>query len=119
MPLKAYARHLVNILIIVSAKDLFDLAAKGNEQAKVGAEEVHDTLARSMYNVALMLDPELILIGGGISQRNDFVSPIQVKLDHYLKANGAGELKIKIDCCEFLQNANLIGAAVNYQNTTD
>lgn len=102
-----------------SGKELFDLAAKGNEQAKVGAEEVYDTLARSMYNVALMLDPELILIGGGISQRDDFVSPIQVKLDHYLKANGAGDLKIKIDRCEFLQNANLIGAAVNYQNTKD
>lgn len=100
-----------------SGKELFEWAAQGNEQAIQAIDGLYDALARSMYNVSLLIDPELIVIGGGISQREDLIAPIQVKLNHYLKINGAGDLHVTIDRCHFKQDANLVGAAVNYQNT--
>lgn len=100
----------------ISGKELFELSEQGDSAAIEAVEGIYDSLARSMYNVCLLIDPELILIGGGISQRDDLIEPIQNRLNQYLAVNGAGDLSITIDRCHFKQNANLIGAAVNYQN---
>ena len=101
----------------LTGKELFELSDQGDKNAREAVEGIYDALARSMYNICLLVDPELILIGGGISQREDLIEPIQEKLNNYLKLNGAKDLKITVDKCEFKQDANLIGAAVNFQNT--
>lgn len=98
----------------LTGKELFDLADSGNKEAIQAVEGLYDALARSMYNVCLLIDPQLILIGGAISQRKDLIVPVKEKLKMYLEKGGAKELQVKIDRCKFLQNANLIGAAINY-----
>ncbi|MBF6977982.1 ROK family protein [Aerococcaceae bacterium zg-BR22] len=101
----------------LSGIQLFELASNGNSEAQKAVEGIIDALARSMYNVCLLLDPEKILIGGAISQRDDFILPIQNKLEYYLEKMGAGDLSIKIEKCHFKESANLVGAAVNYENS--
>lgn len=101
----------------ISGQELFEKADAGDIGAKLAVEGLYDALARSMYNVCLLIDPQLILIGGAISQRKELIAPVQQKLNQYLKKHGAQDLTVQVDRCAFLQNANLIGAAINYELT--
>ncbi|MEE8886354.1 MAG: ROK family glucokinase [Eubacteriales bacterium] len=51
-----------------SAKDVFDAYKKGDAAATAIAEEVGDYLGRGLANVADVVDPEVFVIGGGVSK---------------------------------------------------
>ncbi len=99
----------------LSGKSIFDLADKGNTEALHYVGEWYQTLARGMANVCLVIDPEQIAIGGGISQRKEILAPIKEELNKILKQNGASELTVEVVFCEFEQQANLIGAVANFE----
>jgi len=50
-----------------TALDVFQAAADGNEAAQVAAERYIDSLAVGLSALSLAVDPELIVVGGGIS----------------------------------------------------
>ncbi|WP_462406676.1 hypothetical protein [Gracilibacillus sp. Marseille-QA3620] len=59
-------------------------------------------------------DPELILIGGGISAREDLIIHINRKLDGILSAIDLAKIKPTIGPCKFRQDANLLGAVYGF-----
>lgn len=58
-------------LRLITAKDVFDHAADGDTLAKEVLEFVYDCLGEFLADVCCVVDPELIVIGGGVSKAGE------------------------------------------------
>ncbi len=85
---------------------------KEKEEVTEEFGEWFKVLAKGIYNIQYILDPEKILIGGGISARKDFIDRLNKYLE--LMKNKESTLDIKVEKCEFDNDANLIGALYNF-----
>ena len=99
---------------VFTGKDLFALADKGVSSANEAVDGIYDALSIAMYNICLTYNPEQIVIGGGISERENILAPIYQRLIQLLQTNGASEIEVKLDLCQYRQDANLIGAVANF-----
>lgn len=52
----------------ITAKDIFDLAKEGDAFAAEQVDKLGQKLALALGNIALMVDPEVFVIGGGVSK---------------------------------------------------
>lgn len=59
----------------LSPKQIFDAAEQGDEKACLVIEQEGYRLARAIASVVAILDPELIVLGGGIGQRGELLLP--------------------------------------------
>ena len=79
-----------------NGKKIFDAIDKCDEDAKKLVDQMTDILARGISNIMLIANPELILIGGGISeQKEKFIDPIIEKVKTYVPENIFESTKIK------------------------
>lgn len=74
-------------------------------------------LAVGLYNLQFTYDPEAILIGGAISERNDYIPRIYEKIDLLIKANSMVDLRPNLWKCQFGNDANLIGAVAYFNQS--
>ncbi|WED24931.1 ROK family protein [Vibrio sp. JC009] len=51
----------------ISAKEIIDLAKAGDDQAMAHMSRLYDQLARAFASVINLIDPEIIVLGGGLS----------------------------------------------------
>ena len=75
-------------------------------------------LAVQIYNLQCSFDPELILIGGGVSKQEILLEKIKEKLDE-VYAGIPPFFTIPhavVEACEFFNDSNLIGALYHYLN---
>ncbi|MCF3941771.1 ROK family glucokinase [Oceanobacillus alkalisoli] len=94
----------------ITAKDVFQMAEKGDAAAMKIVTKVAAVLGRTFADLGVILNPEKILIGGGVSQAGEpFINQIRTSFEDYalprVKAN-----------CEIKQavlgnDAGIIGAA--------
>lgn len=98
----------------LDGKIVFHMAECGDSQVIDELDKWYMNLARGIYNIQYIIDPEKILIGGAISERDDFIEGINEKLK-LLKADCA-TLDISVEKCKFRNNSNLIGALYNFLN---
>lgn len=99
----------------LTGEKVFDLASEGDQACVQAIDEFYHMLAIGLYNIQYAYDPELILIGGGISNREDILQAINEKLALVLEKIDIATIKPQIDRCHFFSDANLIGAAYHYQ----
>ena len=59
----------------VTAAELFARAAADDEAARAIVDETLDVLARSIANISALIDPELIVVGGGMMASADLILP--------------------------------------------
>ncbi|HKV57578.1 MAG TPA: ROK family transcriptional regulator [Ktedonobacteraceae bacterium] len=59
----------------LSARQIFDAAQQGDEKALVVVEQEGYRLAQAVAVITAVLDPELIVLGGGIGQRGELLIP--------------------------------------------
>lgn len=71
----------------------------------------YENIARMINNVASILDPEKILIGGGISSREGLLDDLGKKLQEIKSWKYIG---CEIEICKHQNNAGMIGAAYNF-----
>jgi predicted NBD/HSP70 family sugar kinase len=65
----------------LSVKQIFDAAEQGNTQALAVIEQEGYHLAQAIATVTAVLDPELVVIGGGIGQRIELLrAPLERRL---------------------------------------
>lgn len=93
---------------------VFEEASKGNEVCIEAIDIFYMNLAKGIFNLQHIYDPELILLGGGISARADFIESINEKLEFLQNNLEDTSLKAQIKSCYFKNDANLIGALVNH-----
>lgn len=102
-----------------TSKEIFDLAEAGDELAQEQIDQFYNALSIGIYNVLISLDPDRVLIGGGISTREDLLANIEERVQELLLQKGAKELKASIMPCKFLSQANLIGAVYQFLTERD
>lgn len=98
----------------LSGEEIFSMAEAEDEICRKAIDEFYHLLAIGIYNLQYIYDPELILIGGGISAREDLIIHINRKLDGILSAIDPAKIKPTIASCKFRQDANLLGAVYGF-----
>ena len=76
-------------------------------------------LAKEIYNLQCIFDPEKILIGGGISRQPILLTRISEKIDQLYKKIPVAIPHPRLDVCRFYNESNLIGALYHYKKLED
>ena len=101
----------------LSGKELFELANQGDSKAHLAVEGLLDSLALAIFNTCLVLNPDMVVIGGGISQRKNLASDIQKRVEQLKQRTKATDMDVKIAACHYFNDANLIGAVAHFLNS--
>lgn len=95
----------------VNGRTAFDYAKMGDESAKNVIKNYIGFLAEGIVNIANILRPEIIMIGGGISNEGDYlINPLQEYLNCY-KYGGGHTPKVHVKKASLGNKAGIIGAA--------
>lgn len=97
----------------LSVEKFFQLVQEGNIVAKIELDNFYKILALGIYNLQYTYDPELIVLGGGISSRSEILSELDLRLEELYKKIPDGKIKSKIKVCNYHNDANLLGAFYN------
>lgn len=100
----------------VSGQEIFERAEQGDPLCKKTLDDFYRSLAMGIYNIAYVLNPQKILIGGAVSVQEDILPRVREQLDA-LTPSFAQSLNtyLEIDRCHFLNDAGLIGALCNFK----
>jgi len=96
-----------------TTKEIFESYDNGEETFKKYVENFLRYNALGIYNLQYVYDPELILIGGGISQREQLPAELTPYLQQLLNHSGA-EVLPTVKLGKFKDDANLLGAVANW-----
>lgn len=91
--------------------DIIFEEAQYNILVKELLEKWYKNIASSIFNLGVTLNPEKILIGGGVSQRDDLIINIQKELN---KFEFWSEFEIIIEPCMHRNDAGMIGSLYNF-----
>lgn len=89
----------------------FTASAEGHVRARESIETFFHHLAVGVFNIQYMLDPQKILIGGGITRQPDFLSLLAQPIDHIYEAMPYARIRPDVALCQHLADAQLLGAA--------
>lgn len=95
---------------VVEGYTVFEEAEK-DEKIMAIVNEWYKSIALGIFNLSATLNPEKILIGGGISSKDGFVARIIEELN---KLQSWGDVETTIDICKHKNDAGLIGAVYNF-----
>ena len=93
----------------VSAKEVFDAVKAGDEVAKEVAEEMGTYLGHALANLAVVADPAVFVIGGGVSKAGEVLLPY-IEKPYQEKAFFANK-KAKFTLATLGNDAGICGAA--------
>ncbi len=102
----------------VTGEMVYQWVKEGDELVTNMLEDVYFSIAKMCLSLFVILDPQIILIGGGISAEPDFIKGIQKYVDQ-LKRLSNVYTNIKLDTCKFLNDSNLLGALYNFKQKYD
>lgn len=95
--------------------DVFELCRKGDQIAVSEVNKYYYIMATGIYTIQYTYDPEVIVLGGAISEREEFVDEINKRLDYMLtESTLEGTIKPVIKKCKYGNDANKLGALCNY-----
>lgn len=94
----------------VTAKDVFDAAKAGDNLAVEAVEVLGKYLGLVVANVALTVDPDVFVIGGGVSKAGQVLIDVITKYYHNF-AKIIGDNKAKVVLAKLGNDAGIYGAA--------
>ena len=94
----------------VTAKDVFDAAKAGDHLAVEAVEVLGKYLGLVVANVALTVDPDVFVIGGGVSKAGQVLIDVITKYYHKF-AKIIGDNKAKVVLAKLGNDAGIYGAA--------
>lgn len=100
----------------INGVDVFEMCKNGDEIAVKEVNKYFYNMAIGIYNIQYVYDPEVIVLGGAISEREDFVDEINKRFDYMMsdECELEGTIRPQIKKCVFGNNANKLGALYNY-----
>ncbi|AGF59012.1 glucokinase [Clostridium saccharoperbutylacetonicum] len=93
---------------------VFELCKNGDEIAIKEVNKYYFIMAVGIYNIQYTFDPEVIILGGAISEREEYIDEINKRLDILMNSDLEGTIKPFLKKCEFGNDANKLGALYNY-----
>ena len=97
----------------LDAKDIFDHYHDDPIYEKA-VDKFYYVLANGIYNLQYAYDPEKIVIGGGISVRDDLLDEVNQRLDVIFSHFTHAKIRPVVFTCQFHNEANLIGALYHF-----
>lgn len=95
----------------VNGEVFFNAMDAGDEDAKICLDAFTMEISIQLFNLQNIVDPERFAIGGGISARPVFIEYIKKNVDKLYAQFPNKMPKPEIVRCQFMNDANLIGAA--------
>lgn len=99
---------------IARGEEAFELIGAGDERACAVFAERCDKIARAFYNFQVLLDPEKIAIGGGVSANPLFIQGLRDATEHLYGGFPIAIPHAELVVCRFRNAANLIGAYLHF-----
>ena len=98
----------------INGIEIYQLIRQGDQTVIDIMNQAYHNIAVQLYNFQYIYDPEIILIGGGISKEPLFIEGIQKAIDEMSEKQ---IIVPKIDTCKYYNDANLYGAYHHYLDT--
>lgn len=89
---------------------IFDWIKENDPAACEALEAVAKNIAKGIFNLQCILDPEKVLIGGGISQQPSLLEKINTELDKIYRFIPFTIPHAQVETCKYFNDSNLIGA---------
>ncbi|MUV37047.1 Glucokinase [Lentibacillus sp. JNUCC-1] len=103
--LKQHPEHPFYGHEVITAKDIFTYAKKDDALALEVIDEFISDLSAAIINITSLLNPEIILLGGGISKSGDwFISKLKAKVKEYVP------FEVNIEIAELDERIGVLGA---------
>lgn len=97
----------------LSAEDVFSAARRGEEWAQCVVSETVSYMAQAIAAIQLILDPELILLGGGVAASSDLlINPVMQRL------NGSIPIQPNLQVSTLGYRAGVMGSVVKLLRIT-
>ena len=93
---------------------LYKMAEEGDTVVLDMLEDFYFTTAKYLFNIFAIVDPDIILLGGGISAQPAFVEGVKRYVEK-LKFISMITNFIKVDVCKFGNDSNLLGALYSFR----
>ncbi|GAB2026996.1 ROK family protein [Lactovum odontotermitis] len=96
---------------------VFEAAGQGDEIAQEEKDIFLYNVAKGIFNLTYSFDPECVVIGGGVSQADWLIPALQQQFDKIREIVNVATFTPNVLTCQFKNDANLIGAAVDFNQT--
>src|SRR5690606_34970489 len=94
----------------ITAKDIIDLAKNGDEQCLQIIDHTADMLGKALANIATVINPSKIIIGGGVSKAGDFfIGRIEAAFRSYAVPKLEKVCEVKV--AQLCNDAGILGGA--------
>ncbi|WP_201307005.1 ROK family protein [Companilactobacillus farciminis] len=100
-----------------SGKEVFDLADQGDVRAQKEVQTMYYSLAKGIYNLQYSFDPELIVLGGAVSNNPHLIPEVNKEIEKIRKTVKIASIEPKLVACQYTDEANLRGAYVDFYQT--
>ncbi len=110
---KAVAKELEVAVDSLDGKEIFD-HYHDNPVYFRAVDLFYWVLAQGIYNLQYVYDPQKIIIGGGISVREDLLDEVNQRLDQIFNTFTHAKVRPCILTCQFHNEANLLGALFHF-----
>lgn len=91
----------------------FELLKGGDEIAVEEIEKYYRYMAIGIYNIQYTYDPEVVILGGAICEREDYIPSIEKYIDELMDKKD-GKIKPVIRKCMYGNDANKLGALYHF-----
>lgn len=98
----------------VTGEMVYQWIDEGNQEIIDMVEDSYFSIAKLCCNLYMTIDPDVILIGGGMSANPNFVPGVKKYVDKIRKITKTYDGMV-IDICKFRNDSNLLGALYNYK----
>ena len=95
-------------------RKVYQEAAAGNVLCQEAIDRMNRNLAQGLLNIQYLIDPDVISLGGSISQNPDFIKGVQEAVDTFVDRYEEYTIAPVIQACTYQADANLYGALVNW-----
>ncbi len=96
----------------IDGKLIFEMAKNNDKDCIKAIDEMVDVLGMGIANICYVINPEVVVLGGGIMAQKDYLyDKIRLSLDKYLIPTISSKTKL-----EFAKNQNKAGMLGAYYN---
>ena len=88
-------------------RKVYQEAATGNALCQEAIERMNRNLAQGLLNIQYLIDPDVISLGGSISQNPDFIKGVQKAVDAFVERYEEYTIAPVIQACTYQADANM------------
>ncbi len=113
--IKIYNSKLTSEDKVIYGNEVCDKYLHGDITAKEAVDEWINNISIQLLTIAVFYNPEIICIGGGISEEAWFIKAVREKFQSTCKSYFKGEefITTRIDKCSYYNDSNILGAIIH------